>query len=96
MRQTPSPGRDWTVRALGNALESWPCVRGKGSPLTLENAKVTFWQQEKTNVGKWELQSELQSREKDGLGLTKISSSFYGLNKRETTTVRAQSSYRLV
>lgn len=52
MRLTPSLVGGRTVRALGNALESWPRVRGKGSPVPLENAKVTFWQQEKTSVGK--------------------------------------------
>jgi len=45
--------------------ESWLCVRGKGSIPTLENAKETFWQQEKIYAGKQELQSGLPRRGKD-------------------------------
>lgn len=49
----PVGGR--TVRALGNASGGLALSQGKSSPLTLENAKVTFGQQEKTSVGKQEL-----------------------------------------
>lgn len=42
--------------------EGWLCIRGKGSLPTLENIKVTFWQQEKIYVEKHILRTAQQRK----------------------------------